>query len=127
MSEEENYPVYSEVPKDSSIEPSLIDDEEARKRRRRRRVLIGVFAITLPILLVIGAGIFIVLAIIGGFQDCALQCCTSCGESCSDSCSSSCSDSCSSSCSSSIKISIREAIENQINSLKWLFYTIFKL
>ncbi|MCK5046721.1 MAG: hypothetical protein KAS22_09085 [Candidatus Heimdallarchaeota archaeon] len=134
MSEEEKLSEYSEeisppleTYTDSTIEPGLIEDEEARKQKRRRRILIGVFAIALPILLVISAGIFIVLAIIGAFESCAVQCCTSCGESCSDSCSSSCSDSCSSSCSSSIKISIQETIESQINNLKWLFYTIFKL
>ena len=155
MSEEEKFPVYEEdsgeyvekVPSlpesedpsvdininpeyGSTIEPELIEDEEARKKKRRRRVLIGVFAIALPILIVIGVGIFVVLSIIGAFESCAINCCDSCSENCANSCADSCSDSCTcscGSCGSSIKISIRETIEYQINNLKWLFYTIFKL
>ena len=37
-----------------TIEPELIEDEEAKRKRRRRRWLIGIFAIALPILIVIG-------------------------------------------------------------------------
>jgi len=159
LSEEEKFPEYEEVPAppegkeptfdeafgevqpDSTIIPEEIVDEEARKRKRRRRILIGVFAIALPILLIIGTIVFIGLAIVGAFEACVLQCCTNCGDTCSDSCAASCDDSCNnccsnscdsctcssaSCCSSSIrKITMSEVLQNAKNQLMWFIYLIF--
>ncbi len=121
---------------ETTIEGQNLEALEAKKKKRRKWWLIGIFGITLPILIIVGVIVFIFMSIIGAFESCAVQCCTNCGDSCAQSCSDTCAESCadactcscdtSSCCSSSIgKITFIDVLQNAKNQIMWLIYLVF--
>ncbi len=132
-------------PPSGTEEPLPIDEAARKKKKRRNWILISIFGITLPILLIIGSLAFVMLAILGAFETCAVNCCTSCGDqcaqtcndtcctSCSESCNNACNDSCSNACSGCdcgssctcgtvTKIS---GTKHLMNQLQWIIYKLF--
>ncbi|MHA1211187.1 MAG: hypothetical protein ACTSSH_01885 [Candidatus Heimdallarchaeota archaeon] len=90
---------------DATFDPTqpqeFTEEELLRKKKRKRRNwwLIGCFGIATPILSVIGAMIFIMMALIGAFETCAVACCGSCSDTCVQACDETCCVPCSEQCS----------------------------
>ncbi|NHJ85973.1 MAG: hypothetical protein FK734_10960 [Asgard group archaeon] len=119
-SEEPPQPIGYIPPADGTIqgepiEPTLTD-QELKKKKRRKWALISVFGIVLPILIIAGVFIFIMLSLVGAFENCAVNCCNNCADSCAQSCQESCCDNCSQSCNDSCNNACASGCETSCNN-----------